>query len=525
MQPWKILVRTYLTGTWHYRWIGMAVAWAVCIIGWAGVALVPNRFQAVAMIYVDTDTMMAPLLNGLTVTTDPQQQVSVMLNTLLARPNLEQVVHLTNPRAASLSSAEMARQVETLQDNITIKPLATKNLFQLSYTDANPNKGLNVSQTLLSIFVDSNIGSKRHDLEGAQSFLDTKVNEYETLVRQAEQRRTAFKQSNLDVLSNSVTPDQARVQVEAAKQQWMGAQARLSSLRAQLAGIPKLVYIDGPGSLILNANTGNSPTMGRSGSLFQRLAEAKQTLMGLRTKFTDDYPDVKAVQREIAQLQAELSATPAPGSQEASGNQSIPNPVYVQTQSKLSDAMTEVALQQSRLNDAQATLDNAKKMSSRALEISAQFANLDRDYDLVHKTYQELLTRRESAKLSQSVNDEQSSINVRIVEPPKKAAFPSAPNRPLLNSLVILLGLAAGLATAIALSINAGRFFAKEQLAAEFDYPIIGVVGRLARADDALEARRAYTALAACTGLLLCGYLVVLVALDASFRLTLQGIL
>ena len=114
MQPWKIRVRTYLTGTWHYRWIGMGVAWAVCILGWLGVALVPNQFQAVSMIYVDTDTMMAPLLKDLTVSTDPQQQVSVMLNTLLARPNLEQVVHLTNPKANSLSSAEMAKQVEAL---------------------------------------------------------------------------------------------------------------------------------------------------------------------------------------------------------------------------------------------------------------------------------------------------------------------------------------------------------------------------------------------------------------------------
>src|SRR5207248_6099523 len=140
------------------------------------------------------------------------------------------------------------------------------------------------------------------------------------------------------------------------------------------------------------------------------------------------------------------------------------------TQSKLSDATTEVALQAQRLHNAENTLDNAKKMSSKGIEINAQFANLDRDYDLVHKTYQELLARRESAKLSQSVNDEQSSITVRIVEPPKKAAFPVAPNRPLLNSIVILVGLAAGLAAAIGLSINAGRFFAKEQLAAEFDY-------------------------------------------------------
>ncbi len=100
MQPWKIRLRTYLTGTWHYRWVGMGVAWAICIIGWLGIALIPNQFQAVAMIYVDTDTMMAPLLKGLTVSTDPQQQGSVMLNTLMAGPNLEQVVDLTNPRAA-----------------------------------------------------------------------------------------------------------------------------------------------------------------------------------------------------------------------------------------------------------------------------------------------------------------------------------------------------------------------------------------------------------------------------------------
>lgn len=525
MQPWKIRLRTYLTGTWHYRWVGMGIAWAVCLVGWLVVALIPNQFQAVAMIYVDTDTMMAPLLKDLTVTPDPQQQVSVMLNTLLARPNLEQVVHLTNAKASSLSSADMAKQVQNLQDNVTIKPLSTKNLFQLSYTDRDPDKGLNVSQTLLSIFVDSNIGSKRHDLEGAQSFLDTKVNEYETLVRQAEQRRTSFRQANLEVLSNTITPDQARQQVEVARQQLNGAQARLSSLRAQLASIPKIIYIDGPGPLILGPNTGNSPT-GSGGSLFQQLAAAKQALLDLKSRYTDDHPDVKALKRQIAQLQSELSAAPPSGSgAQGSGSQSIPNPVYVQTQSKLSDAMTDVALQAQKLGEAQANMDRALKMSSKAIEISAQFANLDRDYDLVHKTYQELLARREAAKLSQSVNDEQSSINVRIVEPPKKAPFPVAPNRPLLNSIVILAGLLAGLATAIALSINAGRFFAKEQLAAEFDYPIIGVVGRLARADDALNARRAYTALAACAGLLVCGYIVVLVSLDAAFRLTLRGML
>ena len=525
MQPWLIQLRTYLGGAWHYRWTAVGLAWAICVVGWVAVAFIPNQFRAVSKIYVDTDTMMAPLLQGLTVSTDPNQQVSVMLNTLLTRPNLEQVVHLTNPDADRLSSSDMANAVQHLLDNISISPLGTKNLFEFSVADNDPNKSLSIAQSLLSIFVDSNIGDKRRDLEGAQTFLDTKIAEYEVLLKQAEQRRADFRQANMDVLSSAaVTPEQANAQVQAARLALGAAQARLSSLHAQLAGIPKVIYIDGPGPIVIGSSTGNYVNTGNGGSLLQRLAEAKQSLLELQSRYTDDHPDVKAVKREIAELQAELAATPPVGTQ-GSGNQSVPNPVYVQTQSKLSDAMTEVAFQAHQLSEAIASLDNAKKTTSAAIAIETKFASFDRDYDLIHKTYQDLLARRESARLSQSVNDQQSTITVRVIEPPKKAPFPVAPNRPLLNSLVFLVGLAGGLAAAIGLSINAGRFTAKEQLAAEFDYPVIGVIGRIHHLSDTLRARRAVAALATSMLFLLGCYLIVLVALDATLRGTLQALL
>ena len=523
MQPWMIQVRTHLSGAWHYRWTAMAVAWAVCCVGWIAIAFIPNQFEAVAKIYVDTDTMMRPLLQGLTVSTDPEQQVSVMLNTLVTRPNLEQVVHLTHPDANTFSATRMADEVQDLQDHIQIAPLGSKNLFQISYSDRDPNRALSVSQSLLSIFVDSNIGNKRNELEGAQTFLDTKIAEYEVLLKQAEQRRADFRAANLDVLSNTMTPDAAATQLAAARDALGAATARLASLRAQLSAIPKIIYIDGPGPLVIGSGTGNYATTG-SGSLLQRLAEAKQYLVELQSKYTDDYPDVKAAKRAVAQLETELASTPATGSQ-GSGNQSVPNPVYVQTQSKLSDAMTEVAFQEHRVAEATATLDNAKKMTVQAIAVATKFADLDRDYDLIHKNYQDLLARRESARLSQSVNDQQSAVTVRIVEPPQKAPFPVWPNRPLFNSIVLLLGLAAGLAAAVALSINAGRFIAREQLEEAFDYPVIGVVARLSRFDDRLRATRAVAALATSVTLLLVCYMGVLVALDATFRGTLRALL
>jgi polysaccharide chain length determinant protein (PEP-CTERM system associated) len=518
-----IQVRTYLNGAWHYRWTAMAIAWAVCIVGWIGIAFIPNQFQAVAKIYVDTDTMMAPLLKGLTVTTNPQQQVSVMLNTLLTRPNLEQVVRLTNNDANTFSSTRMANEVQNLVDNISIKPLMAKNLFEISYSNANPNRALNVSQSLLSIFVESNVGNKQQDIEGAQRFLDQKITDYETQLRLAEQRRAEFREANLDVLSNPMTPDKARAAVLSAQLALAESKARLSSLRGQLAAIPRMIYIDGPGPIVLGSASGSYASAGGT-SLLQRLAAAKQNLLELQSRDTADHPDVKEAKRQVAELQRELASTPAAGSA-GSGNQSVPNPVYVQTQGKLSDALVEVAFRSEQLAEANRAFDDSKKSTARSIAVGAKFANLDRDYDLLHKNYQDLLARRESARLSADVNGAQPSITVRIVEPPQKAPYPVAPNRPLFNSIVLLIGLAAGLAAAVGLSINAGRFIAKEQLAAAFDYPVIGVVARLSRFDDKLKATRTLVALTGSGLLLLVCYMGVLVALDATFRGTLRGLL
>ena len=52
MQPWKIQLRSYASGAWHYRWAGVALAWGLCVVGWTALLFVPNQFQAVAKMKV-----------------------------------------------------------------------------------------------------------------------------------------------------------------------------------------------------------------------------------------------------------------------------------------------------------------------------------------------------------------------------------------------------------------------------------------------------------------------------------------
>src|SRR5688572_12241612 len=95
MQDIIDLALSYLKATWRYRWYAVAVAWIVALIGWTVVQKMPDRYVAFARVYVDTQTVLRPLLSGLAVQPDVSQLVPMMTRTLISRPNLEKLLQIT----------------------------------------------------------------------------------------------------------------------------------------------------------------------------------------------------------------------------------------------------------------------------------------------------------------------------------------------------------------------------------------------------------------------------------------------
>ena len=85
-----------LQALWRHRWLGVATAWLVCTAGWIGVAMVPTKYESSARVYLNADPLLTPLLRGLAADTDPGRHLDFMQRTLLSRPNLEQLVRLTD---------------------------------------------------------------------------------------------------------------------------------------------------------------------------------------------------------------------------------------------------------------------------------------------------------------------------------------------------------------------------------------------------------------------------------------------
>jgi polysaccharide chain length determinant protein (PEP-CTERM system associated) len=476
-----------LRALWRHKWLGVTTAWLVCIAGWIGVALIPTKYEASARVYLNADPLLTPLLRGLAADTDPTRQLDFMQRTLLSRPNLEQLVRLTDLDIGVTTPEEKEALFKRLASDISVAPI-TLNLLTLSYRDQDPVVAKNVVQSLLTIFAEKTAGASRAEMDSAQRFLETEIASYRDQLRAAEKRRAELVQQYPDIVANRPPDasaqgddslsrlDRARSVVEQLKLELADATTKRDSLQKELAAVPPMLSVDRAPQVIV--------TSGRLAPIDERLQELHRNLDSLLLKYTEDHPDVKAARQALAQLQAESARSPtaagkAGGAAAAKGE--IANPVYDQVKVKLVDAEAAVAAVQRRLAEAQSDQERIEKVAKSAPGILAQAQDLDRDYSVLKRNYQELVARREATQIANAADTKTEKIQFRIVDPPQVPILPAAPNRPMYVSVVLLFGLGAGLAVPLALS-QLDRSFATIGQLRNLGVPILGSVSLLSLA-------------------------------------------
>lgn len=478
----RVLAQQYLKAAWRRRWLGVAVAWLVCVGGWIGVYLIPNQFESSARLYVDGDLVLTPLLHGLTIDTGPVSQLDMLQRTLLSRPNLEKLVSTTDLDLSVKSPSDRERLVASLANEIRVAP-QTRNLFTITYRNPNPRTAHEVVQTILTIFVESATGGSRSDMENARRFLEHQISSYEQQLRAAEKRRIDFRYKYSDILptDNGNGPqtalEAAHTQVHSLEMQLQDATIRRDALAKELATTPPLLVVEKGGPL---------DATGRS-----KLTEAEDQLRMLLFRFTDQHPDVIAQRKLIeflknspegkapvpapaAPLAATAGGTPAAGAAPpVAGQRSLPNPVYEQVKMRLVDAEGAVASLKRQREDTIASVGRLEKIQHDQPGLLAEYQNMDRDYGVLRRNYEELLGRLEAANMSQAADTQADKVKLDVIDPPEVPRLPVAPNRMLLISGVLLAGLGVGLGFTVLLGQLEQTFATVDDLR-KLGLPVLG---------------------------------------------------
>nr|WP_298928180.1 XrtA system polysaccharide chain length determinant [uncultured Erythrobacter sp.] len=492
-------LRTALYSVWHRRWIAIAVAWVICLLGWMVVATISNSYQSKARIYVDVDDVLSEQLG---MAGDGREEIMKVRQTLVSTKNLQKVISSTKlgegiSEATQMDAAvaDLAKRVEVTsqQDNL-FEIVATVGKSSLSDAE-NAVLARNVVQKLLDIFREEHISGNRASINGAIAELDDQLEERKAELEAAEQERLAFEAQYPELVGGSETlstkVQQARTELRDIGADLAAATSSLAAINAQLSDTPRTIAggpnATGPRAALLQAQSQLAELRGR----------------GLK----DGHPDVVATLKQVLLLRQQVEQA---GPNADSGT---PNPAYSSLVAIRSDRQASVEALQARRAALQANVTSLMASLATEPEVAAEANRISRGYEVLQKNYEDRLQDREELRTRGNVVDETSQYKFDLIDPPVVPQKPAAPNRPLLLLGVLIVGLGAGAAVAYGMGQIKSAFATPQKLERTFDLPVIGSISlTISEAARAFERKRLKQFAGACAGLV--GVFVILLAIE-----------
>lgn len=460
--------RIAVHSVWNRRWLVLAVAWAVCLIGWLVVAMIPNRYESKAQIQIRTQTMLSDQVG-----INPQDQrknIQQIGQTLISSGNLEKVVRGTELGSKIATPAEMAGKIESLRSSIEVKP-EQDDFFSITVKQSSGKLARDVIQKLIDVAEDDSIAGDRKEMSQTLRFLDAQIQTRTKELQEAEAKRVAYETQNLGLLpgvgSVSQRLEASRAELSQIDSQLIQARSALAALNGQLAGTPATL---------------NTPAMG--GGAPSALAQAQGELASMRARgFTDSHPDVIAIRNQISTLRSQ-------GSGATGGGFRSPNPAYSSLQSMRAEREAAVTALQARKSALQSDMSQLAAKQTAEPGVAAEYQRINRDYEVKKEQYDKLLVNRDQMRLRGQVESQTDAVQFRVVKEPSFSNVPAAPNRPFLLLGILIVGIGAGVGVAFALGHLQTSFPTAAKLEKASGLPVIGSISQMLTSEDRAKRKQ-----------------------------------
>jgi len=469
-------IRIALYAIWRMRWLALAVAWGVCLLGWVMVMRIPAAYESSARVQVQVKSLFADGAES-----DMQKNVDRVRQSLTSTEILKRVVRTVSNGERPLTSYEALSLIGALRGGISITAqgedlLEIKTRISLKGVSEQQTAFIarNVTQKLIDIFIQENvIGSRANNAE-ALNFLDQELARRAKELADVDRKRAQITQDTLGSLPGAGSLDQ---RMDAARNEMMNIESNLMQARSALAAMNGQMAAT-PAQIPAGSVNGIDTLDQRIGTLEGQLSEA------ISRGWTEKHPDVIAIRSQLSQLRAEKAR---------GGSRSVPmapNPVYVSLRSMQAEREGNVAALEARKAQLQeaVTLIAQRQLTAPGQQIDQ--ARLDRDYDVLRDQYNKLLTQRESAKLRSDAAGKTDGVQFRVIDKPSLPRQPAAPNRTMLLTGVLIAGVAVGSGVAFAKSQLASVYTTTQQLAKASGLPVLGSISEVITAETRAIRRK-----------------------------------
>lgn len=479
-----LMIRTQALGMWRFRWLALAVAWIVFLLGSISIYLMPDVYQANARVYVDAENAIEDFLGGLAAPTDVISEVTVVVREIVSRPNLAEVARNTDLALRAETDEQFESLLNSLQERIVVQG-NRDGIYSISFEDTDRGKALAVVDSLLTAFVEKSLGADRSDSEQAQQFLEDQIAEYEQRLTDAEGRLAEFQRENVEFM-----PDQRGgyfSRLQSAEAELQVTQGELNLATERRAELERQIEGETPVFGIMGTSPG---AISGTGATAARVRDLEIQLEELRLRYTDRHPRIIEILDTI-----ELLRDQAATEQEEMAQQPVQrspldqNPVYQNMRIQLSNVEVEIASLRAERSQQQEDVDRLRRMVDTIPQVEAELARLNRDYDVVRAKHQLLLQQLEAANIGEDVSRSIDEIQFRIIEPPFSPTRPVGPERPVFLWMTLIVALGVGGGVAFVMNLLRPTFIGNRSVTETVGIPVLSAVSLL-QSDQELRSER-----------------------------------
>lgn len=474
------------TGIWKRRkWPLLATFFAVVLVAMAVVVALPSVYRASTLVLVGQSEISESMVTN-TRFTDFQQRFDALRQSILSRATLLDLIDQHELYPELRQEVTQSELLERMRDDIIISVENTSGnqnqgylqTLEVSYQTWDPEVAAEVANDIAALYERESRASRLRQASNTTAFLEEQLNAARTEFQKQERLLNEFKSRNLGSL-----PEQESVNL-----------ATMDRLNDELTlnGEKQIQLLDRRDALLNNsrdlADSGRSNMEGLSAQT--RLALMRQDLNALRSRYTDQYPDVVRLKTEISALEQRIRNGEADSERSGAERAAEDDEVAALAQRRYTVEGIEMELQalRDREMELQQQIAEIESRLASSPNIEQDLTRLNRDFATASETYFGFQQRYQDARLAESLQRQQTS-QFQVLERAIPPEFSAGPSAGLLTMMILVA--AAGLAGALVIGLEQldTSFHSQNELRAFTRVPILTYIGMIETPADKRKSR------------------------------------
>lgn len=437
------------------RWVMMlGVFAAIFVVALAVAMVVPPVYQSTGTIMVESQQISSDLVQA-TVTSYADERIEVIKQRVMTRENLLRIIEKYQLFKDSRTNYTPSELIDEMRSSILIE-LVNANVqgkqrgagtiaFKVSFEHRRPEMAHKVANELVTLFLDENVKVRTERATQTTEFLTQEADKLKADLEGLESQIATYKQENGGALPDNMmlsmnTMQRLESELRETEREYKAAQEELRFLDIELTSAKAGIGTTGP-----VAASALTPA--------QDLERSKAELARLSAVYTENHPDLKSLRRKIERLEAAQANVSTKAEPVASAGDLM----VAKVEARIAAAKNRVASLGSQQNTLRARLNQMESQLLKAPQVERGLMTLERDHQNAKKKYEEIRAKQMTAQVAENLEGDKKAERFSLLEPPIQPDKPIKPNRKKMIAMGLILAIAGGLGSAMAMeTIYAG---------------------------------------------------------------------